>query len=624
MTPGAAAGTALAMGLAAGFVEMLLLVARVELQEGGFFLRSRHFVWMVPASVAAIFAGLGAVGAVAARGGDRARRLVLGSYVFTAVLGWSLLVRGLEAVACGLIALGVAWRAAPWLGARREGLGRWADRGLPALAVAMACLVAASFLRDAREAAWRRVGPVPPPAARNVLLIVLDTVRADRLSLHGYDRDTTPHLKRLAGESTVFAQARAGASWTLPSHATMFTGRWPGELDVERRGWLDDVAPTLAERLRDAGVDTAGFVANPFFCGRESGLGRGFQVYADYPITPGEVFRSSALGWLLARSGLRLAAALTARDTAGSMRDVDLDFSRKDAATVGREFLGWLDRRGGRPFFAFLNLFDAHDPYIPPAGFPSRFADGSPPDTPHLLRDWQRVDKAKLTPRDARHARDAYDDCLVALDAQLGALVEALRSRGVLDRTVLIVTADHGEQFGEHGSFGHGLSLFDEEARVPLLIRAPGLAPAGRVVAEDVGLRDLAATALHLSAAAPRPVAGPALGRRARRGLDRLLRAARPGRRSLRPPRPRRRRRPARLVEVGRRRRLVVHPPRRRPRIPVRTGLRPGPARRPPRRPGRRRGPRLVPPGDGRRPRRTVRAQWVCRPPGSCEARSLQ
>jgi arylsulfatase A-like enzyme len=123
------------------------------------------------------------------------------------------------------------------------------------------------------------------------------------------------------------------------------------------------------------------------------------------------------------------------------------------------------------------------------------------------------VDKARLTPRDAQHARDAYDDCLVALDAQLGALVEALRSRGVLDRTVLIVTADHGEQFGEHGSFGHGLSLFDEEARVPLLIRAPGLAPAGRVVDEDVGLRDLAATALDLSAAAAPSLPGRSLAR---------------------------------------------------------------------------------------------------------------
>lgn len=494
------------MGLAAGFVEMLLLVARVELQEGGFFLRSRHFVWMVPASVLAIFAALGAIGAVATtRGGDRARRLVLGSYIFAAVFGWALLVRGLEAAACGLIALGVAWRAAPLLDVRRELLGRWVDRGLPALAAAMACLVAACFLRDAREAAWRRVPASPPPDARNVLLVVLDTVRADRLSLYGYGRETTPHLARLAAESTVFEQARAGASWTLPSHATMFTGLWPGKLDVERRGWLDAAAPTLAERLRDAGLDTGGFVANPFFCGRESGLGRGFQVYADYPITPGEVFRSSACGWLLSRSWLRLGAVLSARATTGSVRDVDLDFSRKDAATVGREFLGWLDRRGGRPFFAFLNFFDAHDPYIPPAGAPSRFADGSHADTPHLLRDWQRVDKSRLTPADARHAGDAYDDCLVALDAQLGALVEALRTRGILDRTILIITADHGEQFGEHGSFGHGLSLYDEEVRVPLLIRAPGLAPAGRVVAEEAGLRDLAATAMEL-AAAPAPL----------------------------------------------------------------------------------------------------------------------
>jgi arylsulfatase A-like enzyme len=503
--------TALGLGLAAGFVEMLLLVARVESREGGFFLRSRHFVWMTPASVAAIFAVLGVLGGVVARAGGRARRLVLGGYVFTAVLGWFLLVRGLEAVACGLIALGVAWRAGPWLDARRAALERWVDRGLPALGAVMACLVAACFLRDAREATWRSADVSPPAGGRNVLLIVLDTVRADRLSLYGYDRDTTPYLKRLAAESTIFDQARAGASWTLPSHAAMFTGRWPGELGVERRGWLDAAAPTLAERFRDDGFDTAGFVANPFFCGRESGLGRGFQVYADYPITPGEVFRSSALGWLLSRSWLRLTAAVTARRVTGGMRDVDLDFSRKDAATVGREMLAWLDRRGERPFFAFLNFFDAHDPYIPPVGFPTHFTDGSPSDTPHLLRDWQRVDKTKLTPNDARRARDGYDDCLVALDAQLGAIIETLRSRGVLDRTVLIVTSDHGEQFGERGSFGHGLSLFDEEVRVPLLIRAPGLAPAGRVVAEEASLRDIAATALDLSAATAPPLPGRSL-----------------------------------------------------------------------------------------------------------------
>jgi len=498
---------ALWFGLAAGWLELLLLVVRVQAQEGGFFLRSRHFVWMVPASVLMLFTALGGVAAAAsAWGGGRpaVRRAVLGGYVFTAVLGWSLLVRGLEAVACGLIALGCAARASTWLDARRDGLRRLVDRTLPALALALLAVAAASFWRDAREAVARpKAAAAPPGAARNVVLVVLDTVRADRLSLYGYGRPTTPNLERLAAESAVFDQARAPASWTLPSHASMFTGRWPGELGVERRGWLDATAPTLAERFRDAGADTGGFVANPFFCGHESGLARGFQVYDDYPITPGEVLRSSSLGWFLARSWVRLGVLWTARTQAGTMRDVDLDFSRKDATAVSREFLRWLDRRGDRPFFAFLNLFDAHDPYLPPAGFPSRFAAVSPPDTPHLLRDWQRVDKSRLSPADARAAADAYDDCLAALDAQLGDLIEELRGRGVLDRTVLIVTSDHGEQFGEHGAFGHGLSLHDEELRVPLLIRAPGLVPPGRVVAEPVSLRDVAATALDASGLGP-------------------------------------------------------------------------------------------------------------------------
>jgi arylsulfatase A-like enzyme len=148
--------------------------------------------------------------------------------------------------------------------------------------------------------------------------------------------------------------------------------------------------------------------------------------------------------------------------------------------------------------------------------------------------------RRRLTPRDVRRARDAYDDCLIALDAQLGAIIEVLRSRGVLDRTILIVTSDHGEQFGEHGSFGHGLSLFDEEARIPLLIRVPGLAPAGRVVAEEASLRDLAATAGPLRrhvAVAPRPLPGKAVGRPDRRGFARLLRVARARRRALRPAR---------------------------------------------------------------------------------------
>ncbi|WP_165070154.1 sulfatase [Paludisphaera rhizosphaerae] len=512
--------TALAFGLTAGGVELLLLALRVGAWERGFFLRSRHFVWMVPTSTTMLFAGQGLVAAaVAARWEERpaARRAILGLYVFTAVLGWFLLVRGLAASACGLIALGFAARFGPWLDVRREGLRRFVGLASPTLAVALAGTAVLLFFRDSREASWRRGEAPVLTGVRDVLLIVLDTVRADHLCLYGYDRPTTPNLGRLAGESTVFTRARAAGAWTLPSHATIFTGRWPGELGVERAGWLDGTTPTLAERFRDAGAATGGFVANPFFCGRESGLGRGFQVYADYPLTFGEVFRSSALGWLLARSWFRLEATIQPGGSAGAVRDVDLDFSRKSAATVAREYLAWLDRCDRddprRSRFAFLNLFDAHDPYIPPSGFAPRFAVGSRPDTPKLLRDWQRVDKSKLTDNDVRAARDAYDDCLAALDAQLGDLIESLRARGSLDHTILIVTADHGEQFGERGEFGHGLGLYDEEVRVPLLIRAPGLAPAGLVVNREVSLRDVAATTMGLSGLAFRepPLPGVSL-----------------------------------------------------------------------------------------------------------------
>jgi len=330
-------------------------------------------------------------------------------------------------------------------------------------------------------------------------LIVLDTVRAERLSVYGCDRDTTPNLKRLAERGVRFEHARAAASWTLPSHANMFTAKWPSELGVEARGWLDGGRPTLAEHLRDAGYATGGFVANPFFCGRESGLARGFQVYADYPITLGETFRSSSMGWFLARAAIRVRSSAGDLLEAGSVRDVDLDFARKDAATVNREFLDWLSKTGPRPFFAFLNFFDAHEPYILPPGQVPRFTSSSLSGrSSRMLRDWQRIDKKTLGPDEVRLARDAYDDCIASLDQQIGALLDALRDRGELGRTLVVLTADHGEQFGEHGEFGHGLSLHAEEVHVPLLISLPGRVPEGRVVTQAVSLRDLAATALDV------------------------------------------------------------------------------------------------------------------------------
>ena len=169
-------------------------------------------------------------------------------------------------------------------------------------------------------------------------------MRADHLGLYGYDRDTTPNLARLAEQGVRFDCARATAPWTLPSHASLFTGRWPHELSLERNGRLDATFPTLAEFLAGRGYFTAGFVANLFFCGHESGLSRGFATYRDYPVTAGKVLRSSSLGWLLSRTASRIRAELHGFLVTGSDASNSLDFTRKDAAAINREFLDWLER----------------------------------------------------------------------------------------------------------------------------------------------------------------------------------------------------------------------------------------------------------------------------------------
>ena len=257
--------------------------------------------------------------------------------------------------------------------------------------------------------------PTPPAGAPNVLFIVLDTVRAESLSLYGYGRETSPHLARLAARGVRFDQARAAASWTLPSHASMFTARWPHELSARIDRPLDATFPTLAEYLRDRGYATAGFIANTFFCNSWYGLGRGFVHYEDMALTPLEVLRSSGLGRRLVKG-----AGALPRNRPGAY------FQRKDAPTVNDEVLTWIDRRPrDRPFFAFLNYFDAHDPYLSPVeparGFglrPVTRADHA------TLQDWHTRDKKTLTPRDVELARDCYDDCIAYLDEQLGKLVD--------------------------------------------------------------------------------------------------------------------------------------------------------------------------------------------------------
>ena len=253
-----------------------------------------------------------------------------------------------------------------------------------------------------------------------------------------------------------------------------------------------------------------------------------------------------------------------------------LVFDRKGAATVNREFLGWLSRRAEptRPFFAFLNYSDAHTPYELEAGRIHRFGVSQPDERQReMIRRWGDLDKIRLAPKDLPLAVDAYDDCIADLDEQVGKLLDKLRRQGVLDRTWLIIAADHGESFGEHaGIFCHGTSLYQTELHVPLLIVPPG-GVTGHVVKETVSLRDLAATVvdvLDLEAGSPFPGSSLARYWDGKPTTPTPTRASSdPALLSGGPPRVRDQCRRSRSTQEDRgrsafpqRRRLVVHPPR--------------------------------------------------------------
>ncbi|HEY9517688.1 MAG TPA: sulfatase, partial [Gemmatimonadales bacterium] len=323
------------------------------------------------------------------------------------------------------------------------------------------------------------------PATPNVLLLVLDTVRAISLSLYGYHRETTPELTRWAARGVVFTRAYSTAPWTLPSHSSMMTGRWMHELSADWMVPLDGTYPTLAEVLGHRGYRTGGFVANTDYTSTEVGLDRGFGRYEDYTFEPGQVLRSSSL-W---RAAARIAPI---RRVIGNYDNL----GRRTAPEISGAFLRWLDRDPARPFFGFLNYYDAHRPYYPPGDWPNRFR------TPgvELNARYRTEEGTEPEPSRARiqGTIDAYDNAIGYLDSEIGKLLGELERRGVLERTIVIITSDHGEEFYEHRLWDHGHSLYHQSVHVPLLLIGPGLVPAGVTISEPVSIRSLPATVMDL------------------------------------------------------------------------------------------------------------------------------
>lgn len=293
----------------------------------------------------------------------------------------------------------------------------------------------------------------------NVIVVTMDTTRVDRLSSYGYRWNTSPNLDRLAQDSVRFTRAYSTSSWTLPAHASLFTGRFPSShgaiYDVQGPVMLSDaiLTPgtwpdfrvrglaaseiTLAEILSDHGYTTGAVVAGPWMK-RVFGLDQGFDDYDDSDI----------------------------QEVAGR---------RADAVTAAA--IQWVERNQADPFFLFLNYFDPHTPYDPPPEYRSRFSPGA-------------VDPEALEDKNEK-LRALYDAEIAFMDDALGKLLDRLRQLGLYDRTWVVVTADHGEKQGERGRWGHGTTLTQPEIHIPLLVKEASAEPRSGVDDSPIQLVDV-------------------------------------------------------------------------------------------------------------------------------------
>jgi arylsulfatase A-like enzyme len=404
-----------------------------------------------------------------------------------------------------LIATGVAVQTVRIVNAHPVGFFRLVRRTLPIMVVLV--LVSAAVLAFRRTSTERKAvaGLPAAPSTPNVLLLILDTVRAFNLSAYGYHRPTTPNLARRAENGVRFERAFVTSGWTLPSHSGIFTGRYPHELQVDLNRPLDDRFPTLAEAMRDRGYATAGFVSNVGFTRAETGLGRGFIHYEDFVFSPGLLLQSSSIVRTLLSHG-------TFRKVIGFY---DL-LGRKDAARMNQDLLRWIGTQD-RPFFAFVNYNDAHRPYLPAAPFDTLYLK-DPAAHERIIRT---ETKSGLPPGSDSVLTDGYDGALTYLDDQLGKLFDALDQRGLLTNTIVIVTADHGEQFGEHDLFFHSNSLYRQLIQVPLIMFGDRIPP-GIHPATPVSLRDLPATVVDLINGGEHAFPGRSLARLWNPGADTL------------------------------------------------------------------------------------------------------
>jgi arylsulfatase A-like enzyme len=474
-------------GLVTGVAEAAISSA---LRQAGWPVRvSADILWVAPVVDLALFLIVGAALIPLIRPLRVRARLPLILVVFLWMLGFTVLeVLNLMRPWAGLmLSLGVAVEGGRRLPGWDHSVRLVRRTLVPLVTVAVVVGLTGFVWSPWRERTVRGRLPAPQPGVPNVLFITLDTLRADHVSAYGYARATTPNLDRFARKGVLFEHAFSNAPWTLPSHASMLTGRYPHEHGADWREPMDATVPTLVEAFAARGYATAAFAANTSYVAPEWGLGRGFSRFDVYGGSPADDVVRTALGRRLASNALPLVGFF---DIPG----------RKPAAQLNDGFLTWLDGVEGRPFFAFLNFLDAHDPYLSPDRFHFRYS--ATPARGDVINFQFQTDafrrKPVISPAEVQAEIDAYDGCLAYLDAELGRLLAELGRRGLDRNTLVVIASDHGESFGNHNLFGHGNSAYLETLHVPLVMVWPGHVPSDVRVSPSIGLERLPATIIEL------------------------------------------------------------------------------------------------------------------------------
>lgn len=360
-----------------------------------------------------------------------------------------------------------------------------------------------TFRAEGQQPAWPL--PAPPASAPNVVLVTLDTVTANHMGIYGYSRANTPHLRELLKESTFYANCIAAAPLTLTSHASIFTGLYPQSHGAYRATRfltgrpLSPEIPTLAEVLSGHGYHTMAVAANRFYLSDEFGTLRGFHFVDWFAPT---VLVSPDRDYLL-RNRIRNLLRF-------QMIPRDFDSTEIAAETVNQRALHLLQqtRIDNVPFFLFLNYMDAHTPYLPPAPFDELYPGR---DIGFDLQDYNAVaghvngKNLPIDPRAREHLISQYDGAIAYLDEKLGELIAYLKQIDQFDNTMIVITSDHGESFGDKNIVNHDTSVYQDEVHVPLIVKYPRQIRPDRVdaLASHVDLMPTILSALGIKATAP-------------------------------------------------------------------------------------------------------------------------